>query len=465
MALRPSNGKLVPFVSRACTNDCLVTDAQYGNANGWTSAHQSARLTNPQPPHSAEMLHRRSGPQQQGPSRALGQPGGLVSPQDLRIASEWDEDEFLPLRLRDSPPRQGQTPVASTAAPQRHGQQPPAAPQQHPWIGIGAVHSNWSAGVRASAQVPAETVQVGTEIYSIVSTLHLAKPGDGGMSAGVYVVEDAAKKVWVAKRLSLANKSRRERASAEMQALKQVMEATQKGHENINILCTAFLPGSGPQGTLILEYCNVGSLAAGIDHFKSRGGSLDEDRAFHLMYGIAKGLTMIHHGITDHRDKTSQIEGWKTICHLDLKPANILLTNQQLSGKEHNRLPRVILADFGCSVTCDDITNKRETRIVQEFGTPGWYPPEEPRFVPQDMMGRYGKPTDVWQMGGVIQAVCLLLFQPDMARMERPLGRKYGAELNCLVASCLNADYIRRPTALDLCSEVRKVMVRKGFRP
>ena len=44
-----------------------------------------------------------------------------------------------------------------------------------------------------------------------------------------------------------------------------------------------------------------------------------------------------------------------------------------------------------------------------------------------------------------------------------PVGRKYGPELNCIVAMCMGVDFKKRPTAIDLCRELRAVMARKGI--
>lgn len=320
----------------------------------------------------------------------------------------------------------------------------------------------FSAAAAAPAR-PAETLKVGSETYSIVSVLQSAKIQDESMSQGVFIVHDAEKKRCVAKFLPLADDKKRKRSLAEARALQRIKDTVRR-HENINTIRDAFMPETGPQGTLIVEYCNGGSLADGIDELKrQKQGGVMEPLAYHFFYGIAKGLTMLHHGLTAHNNPNSKVPGWKTICHLDIKPANILLAHNQFPGREHMPFPRIVLADFGCSVTSADVLAGRESAVVQEYGTPGWFPPENPGVTPRDMMGRYGKPTDIWQAAGVIQAMCLLLYQPDMSKTLMPVGRKHGPELNCIVGTCMNADFVRRPTAMDLCQELRRVMLIKGI--
>lgn len=304
----------------------------------------------------------------------------------------------------------------------------------------------------------AGTMRLGKKTFSIISTLQAPRTEEEGMSQGVYHVHDSEKQSLVVKRLSMATPAKTSRTKAEVSVLLRIRD-TVKVHENINQIKEIFWSRSNPTADLILEYCDDGSLADGIDFMRAHKTHINEDLVFHLMYGIAKGLAMIHHGIPDHTDHSTKIKGWNTMCHLDIKPANILLTKQQLPGREHMRHPRVVLADFGCSITKDDIQSGRESKIVQEHGTPGWFPPENGN--PE--ASRYGKPTDIWQCGGVIQAMCLLLFQPDMDRLKLPCGKNYSAALNCLVAACLSPEFQKRPTAVGLCDEVRAVMVAKRY--
>lgn len=277
------------------------------------------------------------------------------------------------------------------------------------------------------------------------------------MSLGVYTVRDSGNLRCVAKRLSTAKTAQKSRAMAEVQALQQIKNAV-KSHPNVNTIRESFFPEKAPDGTIILECCNGGSLADGIDSMRTKSTGVSDGFALHVMYDIAKGLTMLHYGISDHTDVTSRIKNWNTICHLDIKPPNILLVHER-----NDRHPRIVIADFGCSVTKSDIVAGRESNIVQENGTPGWFPPEENRKGEEGAIGRYGKPTDIWQMGGVIQALCLLLVQPQMHRIKMPCGDKRGKELNCFVAMCLSPDYKRRPTAVDVCAELRKEMVKRGM--
>ena len=280
---------MVRSIQRVCSRDtdkALAENVQYPRADGRTN-RAIANPSGGQPLHGPEMLQRRP------------------------VYDEWDDTEFLPLRMRDLPPKPAPPPSTVPPGPQRYASQVPVVWQQHLRNEPNPHPRNSFTPAPDASRPSSEIIRTGRETYAIVSTLQEAEPEDGGMSQGVYVVSAKEEKVFVAKRLSTASESKRARAKAEMQALQQVKSSLRRPHDNVNSLREAFLPENAPQGVLILDYCEAGSLAAGVDALKARNGAIGEDLAFHLLYGIAKGLAMIHHGVPDHTKMQNRVEKWE----------------------------------------------------------------------------------------------------------------------------------------------------------
>lgn len=268
----------------------------------------------------------------------------------------------------------------------------------------------------------------------------------------------------------------RERALAEKKALKQVDKAG--GSPNVNRIYQAIWEAGSPTASLSIAHCNRGSLDRVIDEYKEINWKIPEKFCLKTLYDIAAALCMIHHGIKDPMNPADKEQDWNTICHLDIKLANVFLDYHgpfEPCGKpltHYANWPRVILGDFGCSVTREDIMSKKIDHRVQPYGTPTWYPPEGD---PEDVgiagvesgceKGAFGKFTDIWMMGGVTQAMCRLKPSPEQFWVDqmRGAGKDYTGDLNEAVNKCMARNITRRPTALDVAKAIKVLMDGRGY--
>ncbi|VAH73369.1 unnamed protein product [Triticum turgidum subsp. durum] len=126
--------------------------------------------------------------------------------------------------------------------------------------------------------------------------------------------------------------------------------------------------GERPEMLLCLEYLPKGSL----DGYISDGSSqLDWHTCYKIIEGICNGLHYLH----------EQID--KSVLHLDLKPANVLLDN--------NLAPK--LTDFGLSKLLDQY----QTMFTpNRFGTLGYMAPE---YIDE---GTITPKTDIFSFGVII---------------------------------------------------------------
>ena len=98
-------------------------------------------------------------------------------------------------------------------------------------------------------------------------------------------------------------------------------------------------------------------------------------------------------------------------------------------------------------------------------GTPGWLPPELLDTAPGGATGRYGMPTDVWQVAAVAQVMCRLNPKPIqwLADEKHPCGRHYSAALNELVSALMAGRLDRRPRAQDVLGILQEEVEMRGL--
>ncbi|MEW2357555.1 serine/threonine-protein kinase [Spirillospora sp. NPDC029432] len=169
--------------------------------------------------------------------------------------------------------------------------------------------------------------------------------------------------------------------------------------------------------------------AVPLDEAVRDGGALPPAAARTLAAGIAEALRAIHRA---------------GIVHRDLKPANVLLTADG---------PRVI--DFGIARALDAATI---TRPGDRAGSPGFMAPEQVAGAPA------GPPADVFSFGSTLAYACTGAepfgegpWHAKMFRIESGaprLGRIADEELRALVASCMDRDPARRPSAEELAEHL-----------
>jgi serine/threonine protein kinase len=272
----------------------------------------------------------------------------------------------------------------------------------------------------------------------------------GGMSDAILLVKDRRHgKLFIAKRVS-ASGSPYERAAAELRTLNCIRRG-----QNLNLMKEHFWDPSRNHLTLILEYCDAGNLDDMIQLYRKRGQRVGEGFLWHVLLGIANALAYLHWGIADAASGSHPVRNWNTICHLDIKPPNVFLSN---SGRTNSH-PRIVLGDFGCSVSQSDIVVGEAHPRIQAAGTPGFFPPEsESRSGEQ----RYGPSSDMWMLGATVQALARRLGTPDKLTLpgSRPLGSSYGRTINCLVSHASARNFRERPNAQQLVREIRKRGIR-----
>ncbi|KAK5124973.1 hypothetical protein LTR85_001163 [Meristemomyces frigidus] len=267
------------------------------------------------------------------------------------------------------------------------------------------------------------------------------KPLHTGMGSGIYLIRDTKTgRPFVEKRITIKRKDQQERALAESDALFQIYNA---GFSySINMIIEEFWDGATNYCSLILEYCDDGTVADVIQRYRNDKQPIPEPFVWHVLAGLTKALCFMHEGLDLDRPYDPPFPKWNTICNLDIKPANVFLSTKNQRGP----FSWVVLGDFGCAVTWKDIKSGRSDRAVQWHGTPGWSPPEHHLDANGGgIQGRYGMPTDVWQMGGAIQAMCRL------------------DELNGIVCGMMHREYLKRPKALNMVGEVKRQMKKRAL--
>ncbi|TKA66770.1 hypothetical protein B0A55_09105 [Friedmanniomyces simplex] len=259
-----------------------------------------------------------------------------------------------------------------------------------------------------------------------------------GLAAGVNVVRDQSNgRVYVEKLLALSTPTEHARALAEVDALTQLRTAGEPTY--INRMVESFVGVGGPFGHLILEHCNAGTAYDMIKRRSLAGEQPVEALIWHALAGLSKAVFFCHTGVDADQMDWREPQEWNTLCHLDVKPINVFFSHD--GGR--NGFPRLVLGDFGCATTWKDIQDGTAKRTVQ----------------------LYGMPTDVWQMGGVMQAIARLMTLPELTSVvrRRACGRLYSRELNDVVSSCMDPDPLKRPTAGQVAREVKKQMEARGL--
>lgn len=231
------------------------------------------------------------------------------------------------------------------------------------------------------------------------------------------------------------NRTSMERAQKEIQAMAMCH------HENVAKYHTSFCVGD--QLWMVLRLYDGGSLKSKIDHWMAKEscwcGVFGEPVIATVLKQVLTGLAHCH-GLGQ--------------MHRDIKAANILLDGDGT----------VTIADFdtGAWFPVDDDTSRHHTKV----GTLCWMAPE---FIDEHRTGHSYK-VDMWSVG--ITAIELATGKPpnvpflsprkmlrkwaakpptlDTVAFVREQYSDYGKLFRAMVAACLQADPLRRPTASQL---------------
>ncbi|KAK3631065.1 Rho-associated protein kinase 2 [Elasticomyces elasticus] len=281
-----------------------------------------------------------------------------------------------------------------------------------------------------------------------------------GLAPGVNMVRCRNNdQIYAEKVVTMGTEYQRNRAMSEVNALTQIMHGGAPDYIN-NMLESFYSPGA-QFGSIILEYCDAGTMFDKIERLKDKKDMAEENFAWNCLAGLSKALHFIHTGIDVGDAFRSEPKQWNTLCHLDIKPLNIFFSYK---GSK-NGYPRLVLGDFGSATTWRDIQSGQAERTVQLRGTPSWMPPECKKSELGGFDGHYGIPTDAFGMGAVIQALCRLLTAPQMesVRRKRACGGYYTVELQNVVSSCMGEDVMKRPSAGQVAKYVKEQMEKYGM--
>ena len=199
-------------------------------------------------------------------------------------------------------------------------------------------------------------------------------------------------------------------------------------HRHITRMIHHEMGGDRGQDLILwFEYCRGGDLA----HAVSAYGQLPEDFIWHCFIQIARALTVIHN------------EGSQPVCHRDLKPDNVFLTDRYVNRKPW---PTLKLGDFGLATL--------EQRS-EGLHAPAFQGPELPILT---------SAGDIWALGATIHWLVYRrapLTPPPRdfpgtaeeweevpeARRPQPLPRSYSKKLSDYMMDCLERDPRHRPSS------------------
>ncbi|KAK5162769.1 uncharacterized protein LTR77_011200 [Saxophila tyrrhenica] len=306
--------------------------------------------------------------------------------------------------------------------------------------------------------VPGEQIIYGCEVYVVKETLQQGTNDPKRMSNGVRVLQriNPNRKFFVVEKNLMAGSDKAfTRVKIEIAALKQIRDAG--GSPHINTIIDEFWAEGSRSCTILLEHCDIGTLEQEIQRMNAKGMFLEEFFMWDVLESVLKALCFCHYGIRNAHAPKYKLNPWNTICHLDIKPANLFVTSKMYPGNEYGN-HRIVLGDFGCAVTLVDIQTKRTTTECMPGATAGWTPPEITYDDAKGYVGIFGKPTDVWQLGGLIQVMCrrTQLPQQEFVKEGRPCGGIYSVQLNDVVSRAMMEDHKTRPSALDLFEIVQR---------
>jgi serine/threonine protein kinase len=135
------------------------------------------------------------------------------------------------------------------------------------------------------------------------------------------------------------------------------------------------------------------------------------------------------------------VKNWNPIAHLDIKPANIFITNEDSLGTDKTPFPTLILGDFDCSKSYNDILSGKSRKYAHSGQTPASAPPESSKWNERD---------DIYMLGLTIHCLGQMRGEPDL-KNHFPLSPRYKNEnLRKLIKQCIKTDPHDRPKANDL---------------
>jgi serine/threonine-protein kinase len=180
---------------------------------------------------------------------------------------------------------------------------------------------------------------------------------------------------------------------------------------------------------MVMEYLHGRTLA---DLLTQRGGKLSQSEALMYIGKICQALEILHHN---------------QFLHRDIKPDNIMLTNDE----------RVVLIDFGAA---RDFTTRNTQRFTAMF-TPGYAPLEQ--YGQALQLGTF---TDIYALGATLYH--LLTGKVPVSAVERAAGVELPSirQLNPQTSNQV-ADAVKKAMEMDVnkrCQSIREFLDLLGNR-
>ncbi|KAL2911838.1 Serine/threonine-protein kinase Nek7 [Polyrhizophydium stewartii] len=209
-----------------------------------------------------------------------------------------------------------------------------------------------------------------------------------------------------------------------------------KSLDHVNVVCCLESFIDGKDLVIVLELADAGDLGKMIKHFKTQGKRISEKTIWKYFTQISGALAHLHN---------------RRVMHRDIKPANVFITGQGVAK----------LGDLGLGRFVSQTTVEAHSLV----GTPYYMSPERIHEA------GYSFQSDIWSLG------CLLY---EMAALHSPfygdkmtlagLCRKieacdypplpadlYSEEFRSLVASMIQTDMSKRPTAEQVYTISKKM--------
>ncbi|KAF2492242.1 kinase-like protein [Lophium mytilinum] len=270
--------------------------------------------------------------------------------------------------------------------------------------------------------------------YRVLKALSIEGGDNGACNAGIYLVQsNQSGRIYVEKRLKQRD-VHDGHAGREVHALKQF-----RGQKNLcQIIHWELQPACIPR--IYLEHYELGALDTLIERYKRRSMLLPQGFLYHTLGELSKALCFCVHG---YLPGGAAPVVWNTIVHRDIKPGNVFL-----STRGDGLYPRVVLGDFGCSVSERHIKEGIASPLVSRQA-PAFAPPEAPS---------YSTRSDVFQVGLVLHCMARLIAVPDyhLVASHQAIGTSYPESLQGVVAEMLRRDRKFRPSSQDLPGKVAR---------
>lgn len=219
------------------------------------------------------------------------------------------------------------------------------------------------------------------------------------------------------------------------------------GHLNIIMLVDSWEEA----GSLFIqtELCPCVDFSSFLQHNSNMGGSLEEARLWKVFKELSDGLSYIHE---------------KGVLHLDLKPANVFITEiATLKIGDFglaSRWPAVdantILQGANMGDECNAETNSLTTKKGKNLEREG----DREYIAPEIIFeARYGKAADVFSLGLILLEAAGNVILPDNGEPWQKLRNDDFSDVDLsmistslikLIEACLNSNPEKRPTAQDI---------------